>query len=99
MIPDIALPVVRRAILDLLEEIGGEHNDDELTLLLNQLGHRVARRDIAAQLRWLAMDEPGPLVHAEQLGPYVVARILPDGRDVAAGRLLVEGISRHKTGE
>lgn len=99
MIPAVILPVVRRAMLDLLEEIGGEHNDDSLALLLNQLGHRVARRDIAEQLRWLASGEHGcALVTAEDLGPYVVASILPDGRDVAAGRLTVQGISRHKTG-
>ena len=42
MIPPLALPIVRRAILDLLEEIGGEHNHDTLTLQLRSLGHRVA---------------------------------------------------------
>lgn len=96
MIPPIALPVVRRAILDLLEDIGGEHNDDQLTMLLVQIGHRVARRDIRAELEWLAAAR---LVKAEDLGPYLVASVLPDGRDVAAGRLTIDGISRHKTGE
>lgn len=96
MIAAIILPIVRRAILDLLEEIGGEHNDDVLTMQLVAIGHRVARRDIAEQLLWLG--DQG-LVHAERLGPYVAARILPDGRDVAAGRLSIDGISRHKTGD
>ncbi|MDQ1229303.1 hypothetical protein [Sphingomonas sp. SORGH_AS_0879] len=88
--------VVRRAILDLLEEIGGEHNDDELHLLLIGLGHRIARADVADSLTWLAAAE---LVRAERLGPFVVARILSAGRDVASGLSVVEGIHRHKTGE
>jgi hypothetical protein len=95
-------PLIRRAILDLLNDAGGEHNDDVLTLLLDQLGHRIARRDVAQQLRWLEGDPDGEyrgLVAIEQLGPYVVARILPDGRDVANGRLTVEGVWKHKTGE
>lgn len=96
MIPAIILPVVRRAILDLLEEIGGEHNDDEVTMLLVAIGHRVARRDIREQLEWLAQQA---LLAAENLGPYLAVRILPDGRDVAAGRLTLPGISQHKTGE
>jgi len=96
VIPAVILPVVRRAILDLLEEIGGEHNDDVITMNLVALGHRVARRDIHDQLLWLAGEK---LLNAEDLGPYVVARILPDGRDVANGTLTVEGVSRHKTGE
>lgn len=90
-------PVVRRAILDLLEDIGGEQNDDVLAILLNGIGHRVARRDVAEQLAWLAGIHT--LVTTEQLGPYLVTSILPDGRDVAAGRLAIEGISRHKTGD
>jgi hypothetical protein len=98
MIPGPILPIVRRAILDLLNDIGGEHNDDTLATLLNGIGHRVARRDVAEQLRWLA--EPGDeLIAIEELGPYVAARILSDGRDVAEGRLIVEGVSRFKTGE
>jgi hypothetical protein len=97
MIPAVILPVVRRAIVDLLFDIGGEQNDDVLTQLLNQLGHRVARRDVAEQLAWLA-DE-ARLIRLEDLGPYNVARILADGRDVAEGRLLVDGIYRFKTGD
>lgn len=96
MIPAVILPVVRRAILDLLDDIGGEHNDDVLTIQLVAIGHRVARRDVAEQLRWLAGEK---LIAAEELGPYTVGRILADGRDVAAGRLTVEGVSRHKTGD
>lgn len=96
MIPPIVLPIVRRAILDLLEEIGGEHNHDTLALQLRSLGHRVAARDVAEQLRWLAA---AGLVKAEDLGPYTLARILLDGRDVATGQLVVDGVSRHRTGE
>lgn len=96
MISAIVLPVVRRAILDLLEAIGGEHNHDTLTLELRALGHRVAARDVAEQLAWLG--EAG-LANVEALGAFTVARILTDGRDVATGQLTYEGVSRHRTGE
>lgn len=95
MIPAAIVPLIRRAILDLLDHDGGEQNDDVVTLLLAQLGHRVARRDVAEQLLWLA--ERG-LVDAEQVGPFLVARTTSDGRDIAAGRLVVDGVWRHKTG-
>lgn len=96
MIAAIILPVVRRAILDLIDEIGGEHNDDNITMLLVANGHRVARRDVRQQLEWLATQG---MVAAENLGPYLAVRILPDGQDVAAGRLQIDGIHRHKTGD
>lgn len=96
MISPVIVPIVRRAILDLLNDIGGEQNDDTLTLLLAELGHRIARRDIAEQLVWLDGQR---LLKCEELGPYVVARILPDGVDIAEGRLVVDGVGKHKTGE
>lgn len=99
MIPAVALPVVRRAILDLMNDIGGEHNDDTLTMLLVELGHPVARRDVAEQLRWLAQEDDGKLLEIEEMGRFLVARILADGRDVAGGRLIVDGISKFKTGD
>lgn len=95
MIPSVILPVVRRAILDFLDEVGGEMSDDTLAMQLVALGHRQARRDIADEMRWLA--EQG-LVEVEELGPYLIGRILPDGCDAAAGRLRVDGVGRHKTG-
>jgi hypothetical protein len=95
VIPAAILPVVRRAILDFLDLIGGEQSDDTLAILLNADGHRVARRDVADQLRWLG--EQG-LLDVEQLGDFVVARVLPDGIDAANGRLRIEGLGRHKTG-
>lgn len=88
-------PVVRRAILDLLQDIGGEQNDDVIARLLTELGHRVARRDVAKDLQWLAEAR---LVTVEMVGPFVVAEILPDGIDVAEGRLKIEGVHRHRTG-
>jgi len=96
MIPAAILPLIRRAILDLLHDVGGEQNDDYIAILLSELGHRIARRDIVAQLHWLAEEK---LIEAEALGPYTVARILSDGRDAADGKLLVEGVWRHKTGD
>lgn len=96
MIAPVILPLVRRAILDLLADIGGEHNDDVLSIHLNTLGHSVARRDVREQLHWLAGQE---LLVAEQLGPFTVARITADGRDLSAGRLTIEGVGKFRTGE
>jgi hypothetical protein len=90
------IPLVRRAVLDLLCDIGGEHNHAEITILLNELGHRLAHRDVIDQLAWLTNEN---LIQSECLGDFVTARILTDGRDVADGRLTVEGVSIYKTGE
>lgn len=87
--------VVRRAILDLLDDIGGEHNHETLQIVLTDLGHRVARAYVRDQLQWLA--DRG-LVEVEAVRGYAVASIRPDGRDVAQGLHRVEGISQHKTG-
>jgi len=92
----VVLPLIRRAVLDLLADVGGEQNHEVLTLLLNELGHRVAKRDILAVLEWLA---DAKLIITEQVGPFTTARVLSDGRDVADGRYIVEGISKFKTGE
>lgn len=94
-IPAIIQPIVRRAILDLLNDIGGQQNDDVVARLLVGLGHRVARRDVAAELRWLAGQG---LIAIEEIAPFVVADILPDGVDVSAGNLRMDGIHRHRTG-
>lgn len=95
MIPAAIIPLVRRAILDLLDHDGGAQNDDVITLMLAELGHRIARRDVAEQLHWLSQQG---LVDAEEVGPYLVASTTSDGRDIAAGRLVVDGVWRHKTG-
>lgn len=94
--PKAITELVRRAILDLLNEIGGEHNDDVLMRWLAGVGHRVSRREVRAELEWLSAQD---LVATEDVGPYLVARIRPDGVDVAEGRLVIEGVRRHKTGE
>ena len=94
-LPAIIQPVVRRAILDLLNDIGGQQNDDVIARLLTGLGHRIARRDVAAELRWLAHQK---LVTIEEVGPFLVAEIQPDGTDLSEGRLSVEGVHRHRTG-
>lgn len=94
--PDIVIEIVRRAILDLLNEIGGEHNDDVIRHWLSGVGHRVARREVRQQLEWLKEQR---LIAADEVGPYLVARVLPDGRDVADGLMSFDGVSRHKTGE
>ncbi|KKC27419.1 hypothetical protein [Sphingomonas sp. SRS2] len=93
---EIIAPIIRRAILDLLNDIGGEHNDQTLATHLNLQGHRVARRDVAEQIAHLAELQ---LLITEVLGIFIVARITSDGRDVAEGRMNIDGISRFKTGE
>ncbi len=95
MMSEIIAPVIRRAVLDFLADVGGEHNDHVLSLQLAGLGHRVARRDVRDMFTWLA--DRG-LVTVDQLGPYLAATITPDGIDVAGSVLRIEGISRHKTG-
>lgn len=97
MIPDPILPLVRRAILDLINDVGGEENDDVLTIMLTGLGHRFPRPAVAEQMRWLA-DHDMRLLEITECGPYTVAAILPNGREVAEGRLKLDGIWRHKTG-
>lgn len=97
MIPAPILPLVRRAILDLINDVGGEENDDVLTIMLTGLGHRFPRPAVAEQMRWLA-DHDMRLLEITDCGPYTVAAILPNGREVAEGRLKLDGIWRHKTG-
>jgi len=97
MIPAPILPLVRRAILDLINDVGGEENDDVLTIMLTGLGHRFPRPAVAEQMRWLA-DHGMKLLEITDVGSYVVAAILPNGREVAEGRLKLDGIWRHKTG-
>lgn len=96
MIHEKVAPVVRRAILDLLLDVGGEVDDDTVTILLNEIGHRVGRSDVAAELRWLA--DKG-LLKLQELAVMLVVSSTSDGRDAAAGRMRFEGVSRHKTGE
>lgn len=95
-IPAAIVPLVRRAILDVLHDVGGEQNDDYLQIFLTSLGHRVSRRGINEQLVWLSDRN---LVACEDFGPLVTVRILADGRDVATGRLVMDGVWRHKTGD
>lgn len=96
MISPVIAPLVRRAILDLVADVGGELNDDTIQLCLNELGHRVARADVGAEMRWLAAM--GLLV-VEPVGSYLVARSTANGRDTAAGLMRVDGVGRHKTGD
>lgn len=96
MIQPGILPLIRRAILDLLNDVGGEQNDDYIEILLSGLGHRVARVDIVPELLWMA--ERG-LIEVTEEGPYHIARILANGRAVADGKLKVEGVRPHKTGD
>ena len=94
-VPFIAA-LYRRAILDLVEDTGGEINDEIITLSLNELGHRVARRAVRDEIEWLAAQG---LVRIESVAEFVIVRSTQDGRDVANGLARVDGVSRHKTGE
>lgn len=96
MIPPVLQPIIRRAILDLVEDTGGELNDEMITLLLNELGHRVARSDVADEMRWLG---EAALLRLIEKPAFIEARSTANGRDVAKGLLRHEGVSRHKTGE
>ena len=96
MIHPALQPVIRRAILDLIFDVGGAVDDDTATILLNEIGHRIARSDVAAEIRWLA--DKG-LVRLTETPAMLVIASTSDGRDTAMGRLRFEGVSRHKTGE
>lgn len=96
MIPEFLKPTIRRALLDLIEDIGGENNHQALSAHLAQLGHRVGGSDVAGELKWLAGKG---LVKLEEVGPYLVARSTSDGRDVANNLLTYVDVSPHKTGE
>lgn len=90
------LPLIRRAILDLLNDVGGEQSDEYIEILLSGLGHRVARCDIVPQLNWLAERD---LIEVTEEGPYKIARILANGRAIAEGKLKIDGVRPHKTGD
>lgn len=100
--PEEVLQLHRRAILDMLNEIGGEHNDDVIQKWLQGWKFRISRREVRVQLQWLAERD---LVRAEEFGEFgevggnviMVVRITPDGRDVSDGLMSVDGVSRHKT--
>lgn len=98
--PLIVQEMHRRAILDLLNEIGGEHNDAIIHMWMSaHRKHPISRREIVQQLDWLA--ERG-LVDLQPVGEGVltrVARITADGRDVSDGHLDEDGVYRHKTGQ
>ncbi|MBZ6377356.1 hypothetical protein B5C34_05340 [Pacificimonas flava] len=85
--------IVRRAILELLADIGGRHNDAELKLLLQPMGHRVSGREIRADLQQLCDER---LVALEAVGGYLIAEITEDGRDCAEGNLVAPGVYRHR---
>lgn len=92
----VTAPLIRRALLELLTEIGGEQNHEVLAALLNEAGQRVAVSDTRTELEWL---RDAGCIHAEQLGPFLMARILADGRDIAEGRKNVDGVWRYRLGE
>lgn len=87
--------LIRRAILTVLHEFGGEHNHSEIAAVMNELGHRVSRRDIVDHLKFLAEAD---LVAIEPLEMFTVATITGDGVDLVEGKLTVEGVSRFKAG-
>lgn len=96
MIHEAIQPLVRRAILDLVLDVGGEVNDDDVTILLNELGHRVGGPDVVIELRWLAEHD---LLKIKEYPAYVVVASTKLGNAVAAGTMRVDGVHRHKTGE
>lgn len=96
MTPPVLQPLIRRAILDLVDDVGGELTDEVITISLNEIGHRIARAQVREEIEWLANGE---LLTATVQGPFYIVRSTPNGRDVAQGLLRIDGVSRHKTGE
>jgi hypothetical protein len=89
-------PLIRRAILDLVLDVGGEVNDDDVTILLNELGHRVGAPDVVDEFDWLGAKE---LLKVQKYPAYTVVSSTKLGRAIAAGTMRYEGVSPHKTGE
>lgn len=86
----------RLVLLRLLAEMPAYGaNSSVLHSGLDRLGHKVPRDTIKADLAWLA--EQG-LVALEEVGPVVVATLAERGQDVAAGRAVVPGVKRSRTG-
>jgi len=88
---EIVAAVLRGAILKFLDAAGVAMNDEVIAASLSSVGHPAARRTVREALEWLA--DRG-LVATTEAGPYLVADITDDGRDVAARRLAVDGVER-----
>jgi len=96
MLHDKIRPVIRRAILDVVLDVGGEVNDEDVTILLNELGHRVGGPDVVEEFNWLGAQG---LLKLQEYPAYVVVSSTKAGRAVAAGTMRYDGVYQHKTGE
>lgn len=83
----------RRAILEILSDVGGRYHDERIANLLNSLGVIIARDEVVGHLQWMNDQH---LAFCEKLGHLWVVQVLPAGRDVAAGRKIVDGVSPFK---
>lgn len=82
---------LRIAILQAIDEAGGETNTRILGSELPGVGHRVSADRLRTEIAWLA--EQGAMTLAEA-GSMFVVTLTERGADLAAGRATIPGIRR-----
>jgi Fe2+ or Zn2+ uptake regulation protein len=88
---DIRLVILRA----LSEDPDYSHNEAVIREILAAVGHRVSWDTVRTQLSWLA--EQG-LVHIENVGGLLVAKLTARGTDVASGAATCPGVKRPRPG-
>ncbi len=82
----------RRYILDILDRSQpSKLNHRSVAVILEQYGLRPADEELRRDLQWLYQTG---LVELEHLDNLVLTALTERGRDVSAGRLRIDGISR-----
>ena len=82
---------LRLAILQTIDEAGGETNSRIIGSELPGVGHRVSADRLCTEIAWLA--EQGAMTLAEA-GSMFVVTLTERGADLAAGRATIPGIRR-----
>lgn len=87
---------IRLVILQVLNgDADYSHNESVLKAALGAVGHGVSSDRLRTELQWLT--EQG-LLHTEDVGGIVVARLTTRGQDVAMGTAMVPGVKRPSPG-
>lgn len=82
----------RLVMLRILREMTGyTANESILDSCLETYGHNISRDAVRTHIRWL--EEQG-LVHVENVGGCLVAKLTGRGDDVATGQAVVDGVKK-----
>lgn len=82
---------LRLAILQIIDEAGGETNSRILATELPHAGHRISADRLRTELAWLAEQDAVTLAES---GSMHVVTLTERGADLAAGRATIPGIRR-----